>query len=480
MQSAIRRLAAKFSAELSPSARVILEAAVAIMARGNSLDLDAEVLRAEVAARQGGPVTPAAFRQRLKRLNDLLQDKSAPFRLTSSGGRIRVQKTADWDAEQRSEAVEEQLSRHSDEGTAIATGATIQPLARPEKPPELLVMFSHAWLDQGAVGKRQHKIQIEFFDELKRQFEHPPADLPPIGLWRDTSQLRISDQGDPQLDAACRRAFLGLLLLSDKYPRSGACLREAGFFLDQNGANLTGKQCIVVPVNISRSDAPVRFSAGTRVWVTDDRRRNLVAAWRSGGVQQQIDFVRKVSEEIFRVAREYIAKPAEVGATADPIELFAGRWDFEHHPDAIVGPRARLARLGADIAAAIGGKDTEPTGFAIVPHLAAWACSASGPRLTALLGEFGMGKTVACQLLTQEMLRRRRDGDSDVPLPLYFDLRKIESPGSAGGIRLEQLIDDMMRRAGENPPPSSEVIAYVRDRGALVVFDGLAACRTGV
>ena len=114
-----------------------------------------------------------------------------------------------------------------------------------------------------------------------------------------------------------------------------------------------------------------------------------------------------------------------------------------------------------------------PPGFEIVPKLADWACSATGPRLTALLGEFGMGKTVTCQLLTQELLRRRRDGDSDVPLPLYFDLRNIESPASASDRRLEELIDDMLRRAGGEPPPAREVIAYCRDRGALVVFDGL-------
>jgi len=200
----------------------------------------------------------------------------------------------------------------------------------------------------------------------------------------------------------------------------------------------------------------------------------LVAAWSGRDAQQRINFVRKVAEEIFRAAREYVAEPVSVAATVDLVELFAKRWDFEHHPDAIVGPRARVARLGAEIAAAAGSPlSAEPAGFEIVPKLADWACSRIGPRLTALLGEFGMGKTVTCQLLTQELLRRRREGDSDVPLPLYFDLRSIDSPASAGGMRLKELIDNMLRRAGEDPPPAGEVIPYVRNHGALVVFDGL-------
>ncbi len=474
MQSSIQRLVSKLAPEMSPSERVVLEAAAALVASADGSDLDAEAVRAEVAARQGQAITAAAFRQRLKRLNDSLRNNSAPFLLSSAGGRIRVQKTADWVAEQRSEEVEEQLSRHSDEGTALAAGSSIPPLARPDKAPGLLVMFSHAWLSQGKTGKQQHRIQIEFFEELERQLRHPPEGVPAIGLWRDTARLRTSDQGDPQIDAACRGAFLGLLMLSDKYPHSSACLHEAEFFLDQDGRNQPGKRCIVVPVNITRKDAPERFSAGIRIWVVDDNNRSLIAAWSRSDVQKRVDFVKKVASEIFAVALEYIAQPASVGAANDVVESFAGRWGFDHHPGTIVDPRARLARLGADItAAADAPAGAEPIGFEIVPRLADWACSATGPRLTALLGEFGMGKTVACQLLTQELLRRRRDGDPEAPLPLYFDLRNIDAPAASGGVRLEALIDDMLRRAGENPPAAGEVIAYVRDRGALVVFDGL-------
>jgi hypothetical protein len=190
-----------------------------------------------------------------------------------------MRNTADYESTLRREEVEQQLSRHSDEGTVIAAGASIAPLARPEKTSELLVMFSCAWLDQGRVGKQQHRIQIDFYEELERQLKHPPEGVPAIALWRDTNRLRTSDQGDPQIDAACRQAFLGLFLLSDKYPHSPACAHEASFFLDQEGKNQSGKQCIVVPVNIASKDAPPRFSAGTRIWVVDDNHRNLIAAW---------------------------------------------------------------------------------------------------------------------------------------------------------------------------------------------------------
>src|SRR5262249_8299226 len=161
--------------------------------------------------------------------------------------------------------------------------------------------------------------------------------------------------------------------------------------LDEDGKNQPGKQCIVVPVNIERKDAPARFSSGTRIWVVGDRHRNLLATWR--GLERQNDFVKKVADEIFRAAREHIAQPASPAGTVDLVEMPGGRWDFQHHADTIVGPRARLARLGAEIAAETGGPaSSDPPGLEIVPKLADWACSRIGPRLTALLGEFGMGK----------------------------------------------------------------------------------------
>jgi hypothetical protein len=288
-----------------------------------------------------------------------------------------MQRTADTESERRSKEVERQLSQHSDEGTVIAAGASIAPLARPEKTPELLVMFSYAWLNQGTVGRGLHRIQVEFAEELERQLKNPPEGVPAIGLWRDTSELRTSDQGDPQINAACRRAFLGLLLLSDKYPHSPACTHEAGFFLDEDGKNQPGKQCIVVPVNIARKDAPIRFSAGTRIWVVGDRHRNLVGAWSGRDVQRRSDFVKKVADEIFHAALEHIAQPASAAGTVNPVELIAGRWDFEHQVDMIVGPRARPARLGAEIAAAGGPSSAELPGFEIVPKLADWVCSAN-------------------------------------------------------------------------------------------------------
>ncbi len=93
--------------------------------------------------------------------------------------------------------------------------------------------------------------------------------------------------------------------------------------------------------------------------------------------------------------------------------------------------------------------------------------------MTALLGDFGMGKTVACQMLTERLLERRKDDPIRTPLPIYLDLREIGEARTAGDAELETLMASMLRRVGEEPLDPRDVIRYARETGALVIFDGL-------
>jgi uncharacterized protein YjbI with pentapeptide repeats len=371
-------------------------------------------------------------------------------------------------------SVEQDLKRHSVEGTAAGVGGAVAPRATLAIQ-QAWIMFSYAWLNQGKVGKQLHSIQAEFFEELERQLKYPPdryKALPVLNLWRDERRLRASEPAAGQLDAICREAFLCVIMMSDKYPHSAACLEEAACFIDDDGNNRDTKACIVVALNVGRDHAPARFSNNIRLWVTDGAQQPIAASWRKMTAGQRQAFVRDISSEIFQAAAERFLRPTLSPATGNPVAAFATVAAFEHRFDQTVGPRARRARSGADIAVAPAAP-AEPEGIDIVQHLADWACASDGPRLTALLGEFGMGKTVTCQLLTQELLKRRQDSAGATPLPLYFDLRNIGRVRDGRDPTLESLIDDMLRRPGETPPTAAEVIAYARQNAAVVIFDGL-------
>ncbi|GHU33806.1 hypothetical protein AGMMS50256_26420 [Betaproteobacteria bacterium] len=60
----------------------------------------------------------------------------------------------------------------------------------------------------------------------------------------------------------------------------------------------------------------------------------------------------------------------------------------------------------------------------VIETLETWATQADGPQFFALLGEYGMGKTIACQRLAKKFHELRQQ-NALMPLALYFDLRLV-------------------------------------------------------
>jgi WD40 repeat protein/nucleoside phosphorylase len=122
-----------------------------------------------------------------------------------------------------------------------------------------------------------------------------------------------------------------------------------------------------------------------------------------------------------------------------------------------------------------------PTAVAF-DDIIAWAKDPDDRPLYALLGEYGMGKTTTCQRVTAHLRELHEQGQA-VPLPLYFDLRKVERVVAASAYQpgqvptLQESIEDCLRH-GYLQPDGGEPLRYEQvleaiDEGALVIFDGL-------
>jgi WD40 repeat protein len=368
--------------------------------------------------------------------------------------------------------VKEALSARSDEATRLDSGGLIQPFAAPEGQ-VLWVFFSYAWLNE-----EEHAVQTQFYDRLAEKLAYPPesfSHLPKIRLWRDIHNLRASDQGDAQIDAACQRSAIGLLMLSDKYPHSAICQREAAFFLTEDGNNQLHKKCVIVGVNVKHHEIPTRYTANTRLLLLGPKGENLIALWSRGNPADRLDFVNRTSREIFLAANALVETGPQppiltiptAAEAPKPLEIFfSGRRVI--NPDLMVEPRADVGNMSPDV----GPQARNVAAVPIVDHLVSWATSAvqGDPRLVAILGEFGMGKTVACQMFTQKLLDLGRTDSTT--FPIYFDLRDIDRVDEDGP-KLEVLIDQMLRKAGGAAPSARDVIGFARERGAIVIFDGL-------
>ncbi|MFE7717577.1 pentapeptide repeat-containing protein [Nocardia rhizosphaerihabitans] len=111
-----------------------------------------------------------------------------------------------------------------------------------------------------------------------------------------------------------------------------------------------------------------------------------------------------------------------------------------------------------------------------VDHLVHWAGSASAP-LAAVLGEYGVGKTITCQALMRELQRRRRNGEADLPEPLYFDLRNLSGLRSRAVPTLTEILDECVQRGwstGESGRPTAQALLdRAKTRPTLFIVDGL-------
>jgi hypothetical protein len=117
----------------------------------------------------------------------------------------------------------------------------------------------------------------------------------------------------------------------------------------------------------------------------------------------------------------------------------------------------------------------DPEPVVALDYLLDWVDEPSAPPLFALLGEYGMGKTVTCQTLKRR-LDQRRESDFGQPLALYFDLRLVTGLGQ-GVPTLKQLCEECMQRGWQGPAATGafgidDVIRWAAD-GAVVIFDGL-------
>jgi WD40 repeat protein/nucleoside phosphorylase len=111
----------------------------------------------------------------------------------------------------------------------------------------------------------------------------------------------------------------------------------------------------------------------------------------------------------------------------------------------------------------------------VLSHIMRWIDEANGPPVFALLGEYGMGKTVTCQRVARA-LDKRQQVDPTKPIPLYFDLRLVTGLDRRVPT-LQETLEECMRRgweqAGTHFHYSMEsVSAWIR-HGAVVILDGL-------
>ncbi|MGH3880356.1 MAG: pentapeptide repeat-containing protein, partial [Actinophytocola sp.] len=219
-------------------------------------------------------------------------------------------------------------------------------------------------------------------------------------------------------------------------------------------------------------DGPVPLG---RLQRQEVRRRN--EPWdQQTSSKQRSNFVADLDDLI----RSALTAPPARSDRRDELEAFshlAYRRKSGSDPDHLVP--AELAETSLRESHLDGSQPTAGPPVLAVDRLVDWVTDrrAGAPRLCALLGDVGMGKTTTAKLFTQRLLDLR-DRGKRVPLPILFDLRDVRVPDLADSMTLDRILDTMIDATRPTGVPQERLCAdVVRQRldagDAVVIFDGL-------
>jgi len=118
-------------------------------------------------------------------------------------------------------------------------------------------------------------------------------------------------------------------------------------------------------------------------------------------------------------------------------------------------------------------------GITAVDFLERWACDPHDAPFCAVLGEYGVGKTTTLKQLTRRLLELREQ-NQPAPLPIFIDLRNyvhVDDDAPSHLPTLREILAVVLARQPRLPHETSltpdDLLALVREEGAVIIFDGL-------
>jgi hypothetical protein len=313
------------------------------------------------------------------------------------------------------------------------------------------IVLCHAPQDAKLAGKLWDLL-IQALDCDQSRFEE----------WRPDRDVLAGDDADQQFRVAVADGELAIVALSNAW----LGLPELGEVV-QGQIEATGLQVVPVALRALNAHAVVP-GFGTTIYPQDPHSKPFADL---RGEPARDEWVNGLVDQVHRkLARSSSAvRPARAVSSLD-MGLRDRRALSAKGSDGYYGLHGRPDSMQPD-----WRPDTQSgvRRVDVVSFLRDWARNPDGTPLAALLGEYGTGKTITCQELTE---RLRRDRLGDQPEPLYFDLRSVRNL-DRGVPTLVDILTECIQRgwaSADGPLPSgAEVIAQARKRPTLFIIDGL-------
>ena len=267
----------------------------------------------------------------------------------------------------------------------------------------------------------------------------------------DPRSVPVGEDTEVTLDRLSAQADVRLVLLTSTYLTSDAERRRA---LDAPGR-------VVAAALSDLPDGPIPLGPHHR----DDIVRAREPWDALAAARQRANYVGDVAKAMRRALRP----------TRSTVDRTPDEW-LRAHSERLAGRELDVVLIEDQRGAETSLRETQLDGTSAGPavpavgRLVGWATDdrPGAPRLCALLGDVGMGKTTTAKLFTRRLLDLRAQGEA-VPLPILFDLRDVRVATLDSAMTLDVILDAMLER---HPPGGRPGGAAVRPGGAHAVGTG--------
>ena len=340
--------------------------------------------------------------------------------------------------------------------------------------PTYQVMISHGWEDGAVEG-----ILDQFVDKLEVRLKNLPQhfrDQFAVRVWFDRKNMHSRAKPDAQTDPACKASAFAILMTSDKWSASPACQREFRYFKDHNLSEST-RPFLRIQLSGDPADQDAEFDSHPCLpnwWRSEFK--TLLELWENGYESDKDVFTTNVRKEIC----EHLEKFGGPGNDPEPSgqrPISASRLrDIDFTKASMLTDIPEEHTIETQFLSEDKNNPDEreaaENSIPALPYLENWAKDAAAKhRVLAILGGFGMGKTVIVQRLADKLFR-----DGNGPTPIYLDFRRLiptVDPGQPIRSELSEIILQTIGRDAAKRINAEKLINMIRTEPCVVILDGL-------
>ena len=337
------------------------------------------------------------------------------------------------------------------------------------------IMISHGW-EGGAVDD----ILKQFVNKLKGKFEHFPQrfrDQFAVRVWVDYEDMHPRSTFEEQADKACEGSAFAIFITNDKWFDSEPCKREYQHFAKRRLPDGVRPFLLIqLSGDPADQDAEFRSQPCLPLWWKSEF-KTLLELWEKGYEADKDNFTTCVRKEICEHLEKFggpVTDPEPTGKR-QPISAprlrdidFTKASMFRDIPEEQTIETKFLSEDKNNPDEREAAENSIPA----LPYLEDWAKDPTAKhRVLAILGGFGMGKTVIVQRLADKLFR-----DGNGPTPIYLDFRRLIPTANPGQPIRSELSDIILQTIGGEAAKrinAEKLIAMIRSEPCVVILDGL-------